>query len=247
MTRDLLARATADSVREADAHEHDDLARMLARAFQDDPLACWACPDERLRPVALERFHRAYLEVAAQRGSVLVSGAAEATFLWMPQGDESISMRDGLKLALALTHPRYAWRMPLVTAGLARAEAKQPEGRDYFYLAVMGVEPAAQGMGHGSALMTRTLELSDDAGLPSYLETGRIENVRLYQRFGFQLTETMRLPRGPELYLMWREPFGALDRSQDQFKFDDYESAAGHDGSQRPGAPRVRHPNSPRR
>lgn len=247
MTRDLLIRAKPESIREADEHEFDDLARMLARAFHDDPLACWACPDDRLRPAALERFHRSYLDVAAQRGSVLVSGDQEAAYLWMPCGDESISMREGLKLAAALTPPRYAWRFPLVTAGLARAEAMQPEGRDYFYLAVMGVEPEAQGQGHGSQLMAHTIELSDEAGLPSYLETGKLENVRLYQRFGFQLTGTIRLPRGPELYLMWREPLGERDPALEQYVFDDYDLSDADDGSPRPGAPRARIPKNPRR
>jgi hypothetical protein len=49
-----VAEAVA-SVRQAETAELPELARMLARAFMDDPVAVWSCRPEQLRPRVLER------------------------------------------------------------------------------------------------------------------------------------------------------------------------------------------------
>jgi hypothetical protein len=42
--------------------------------------------------------------------------------------------------------------------------------------------------------------------VPAYLETGTERNVSFYVRHGFRVTEELTLPKGPPMWLMWREP-----------------------------------------
>jgi len=96
-------------------------------------------------------------------------------------------------------------RGPLVCWGLATVERHHPHDR-HLYLAVLGVDPGAQGSGVGSSLLAPGLELCDREGLAAYLETGKERNLAFYGRHGFEVTGQLTLPRGPTVWLMRREP-----------------------------------------
>jgi hypothetical protein len=49
------------------------------------------------------------------------------------------------------------------------------------------------------------LEECDRDGVGAYLESSKERNVDYYARFGFRVTEEVRLPRGPRMWLMWRD------------------------------------------
>jgi hypothetical protein len=42
-------------------------------------------------------------------------------------------------------------------------------------------------------------------GVGAYLESSKQSNVDYYARFGFRVTREVRLPRGPRMWLMWRD------------------------------------------
>ena len=89
--------------------------------------------------------------------------------------------------------------------GLTMIERHHPDG-EHLYLSVLGVDPARQGAGVGSALLAPGLELCDRDGLAAYLETGKERNIAFYARHGFKVTEQLRLPAGPPVWLMRRDP-----------------------------------------
>ena len=72
----------------------------------------------------------------------------------------------------------------------------------------MGIAPAAQGQGLGSRLIAPGLARADTQRLPCYLTTGRAENLRFYQQFGFQVVadKLALVPGGPTAWGMRRPP-----------------------------------------
>ena len=40
----------------------------------------------------------------------------------------------------------------------------------------------------------------------AYLESSKEQNIDLYARHRFRVTQELRLPDGPKLWAMWREP-----------------------------------------
>jgi ribosomal protein S18 acetylase RimI-like enzyme len=183
------------------------LSRALARAFHDDPVACWSSPRETGRLRMLERFHGARLRQALREQEVWTSPGLEGAALWLPPGCWRSTPREDLELARCMVTPRLVWRMPLVFAGFLRGiERHHPAEQPHWYLAVLGTEPAAQGRGIGSALLSPVLSRCDADGVGAYLESSKERNIAFYARHGFRVTRELRLPRGPSMWAMWREP-----------------------------------------
>ncbi len=64
-----------------------------------------------------------------------------------------------------------------------------------------------QGRGLGGALLRGVLDRCDRTKSPAYLEASTEKNARIYERYGFGVTEELRIGAdGPPLWLMWREP-----------------------------------------
>ena len=89
----------------------------------------------------------------------------------------------------------------------ADMDKHHPMDRRHAYLWFLGVAPAAQGRGVGSALLRAANARLDAAGLPAYLETGTTRNVALYERHGFKvISEHKARADAPNMWSMWREP-----------------------------------------
>jgi ribosomal protein S18 acetylase RimI-like enzyme len=79
----------------------------------------------------------------------------------------------------------------------------------HWYLPVLGTDPAHQGRGVGSALLTPVLARADAEGLPVYLESSKEKNIPFYRRHGFEVVSTIRLEDGPAIWPMLRTPRGS--------------------------------------
>lgn len=73
----------------------------------------------------------------------------------------------------------------------------------HVHLGPIGVAPQAQGQGLGTALMRRHLNYLREEHLPGYLETDRPENVKFYEKFGFEVCHQEEVIGTPTWY-MWR-------------------------------------------
>ncbi len=197
---------TASIPRRATPQDVGVLARALARAFLDDPVAIWACRPDALRPRMLERFYRTRLRQVLASGEIWTTTERASAALWAPPQTWRTTLREDLALARCLLRPRLLARLPLVTAGLLGMERGHPRQPPHWYLAVLGTDPASQGSGLGSAVLEPVLALCDGDGVGAYLESSKERNIAFYARHGFRVTGELRLPRGPTMWAMWREP-----------------------------------------
>ncbi len=172
----------------------------------DDPVSRWAAPQQRLRWNCLQRFFGAYLAIRVPMGLVWNDSGLAGVAIWSPPGKGVTTAVEALRLISAYAHPRLWPRGPLVGYGLRSVEHLHPSSPAHLYLATLGVRPSEQGRGLGSLLLGPGLELCDRDGLPAYLEASKESNIAFYARHGFRVTRDIKLPRGPTMYAMWREP-----------------------------------------
>jgi ribosomal protein S18 acetylase RimI-like enzyme len=83
--------------------------------------------------------------------------------------------------------------------------ARQDPLNQHWHLGPVGVLPSHQGKGIGTALLNRFCKEVDASLAPAYLETDTDENVRFYERFGFQVVEETGI-FNVRNYFMWRHP-----------------------------------------
>jgi ribosomal protein S18 acetylase RimI-like enzyme len=194
------------SVRRATSADIPTLARMLARAFFDDPVASWACPWDSLRPASLERFQAIRLRQLLQHEEVWTNEELSCAALWAPPARWKTTLREDAALLPMFNHPRLLARMPLVGLGWLELERRHPVKPLHWYLAVLGTDPPAQGHGLGSIVLGAVLEQCDRDGVGAFLESSKESNINFYARHGFRVTDEVKLLRGPTMWKMWREP-----------------------------------------
>ncbi len=204
--RSLPMRIESRSPLRATRDDVPALARMLARAFLDDPVAMWSCRPDGLRLKVLERFNGARLRQLLAHDEVWSTPEMSCAALWAPPERWKTTAREDMELARPLLHPRLIPRLPLVVGGLIGVERKHPCELPHWYLAVLGTDPSAQGQGLGSAALVPVLERCDADGVGAYLESSKQRNIDFYARHGFRVTGEIRLPRGPTMWPMWRDP-----------------------------------------
>ena len=197
---------TPPRTRRASQADVPALARSLARAFFDDPVAIWSCKHDVLRPRVLERFNATRVRQLLERDEVWTEETLSCAALWAPPRQWRGSLRQDLEIAGCLLHPRLIWRLPLLARGFGGMEFAHPREPPHWYLAVLGTDPTAQGQGLGSAALAPVLRRCDEDGVGAYLESSKESNISFYSRHGFRVTREIQLPRGPKMWAMWRDP-----------------------------------------
>ncbi len=191
-----------------------ETARVLARAFHDDPGVVWLFSNEGQRRRFLYWFFTRDLRYGRLFGHMHTTpGDVAGAAIWLPpeQPHFTLSRLAGIGyLSLPLRMGPGRLVRFLASMDLLGKLHKRDAPPRHWYLATIGVDPPHQGQGIGGALMRPGLERADREGLACYLETGKEINVRFYRKHGFETVVEGYAPLGgPEFWTMLREPRAA--------------------------------------
>ena len=170
-------------------------------AFSADPIARWFYPDPHQYLLHLPSFVRAFAGKSFEHNSAYCVDGYLGAALWLPPDvhpDESV-----LAALLQRTIPKE--NQQEIFAFTERMNSSHPS-EPHWYLPMIGVDPAKQGNGCGSALMKHALARCDGEGKVAYLESSNQRNIGLYQRHGFQILGTVQVGRSPVITPMRRNP-----------------------------------------
>jgi ribosomal protein S18 acetylase RimI-like enzyme len=176
--------------------------RVLAQAFVTNPLNAAAFGPSQL--ARNEAFFRVGL--AAMKGTKLVATDGSqilGLIHWVHSPACQFSGLEQLRMAPAMVKG-VGLGPALRVASWQSSWSKHDPSRPHVHLGPLGVSPEAQGQHLGHRLMEHYCEALDRTGDSGYLETDRPENVNFYRRFGFEVTDEVRV-LGIANYLMWRK------------------------------------------
>ncbi|CAA0106945.1 Mycothiol acetyltransferase [BD1-7 clade bacterium] len=189
-------------VRTATATDRQGIEQTLLLSFATDPAFRYLWP----RSTDYLTMGSGFMMLggaALTYNTAFIVGDYEGVSLWLPpgvHGDEDafsqfiVTYLEGEKLAAIATNHEE----------LDRHKPDTP----YWYLSLIGTDPAYQNRGVGSALMKRGLAAVDAQNDLAYLVSTNPKNIRFYQRYGFEVICHVKTGDIPELYPMVRQPQG---------------------------------------
>lgn len=196
----------AASVRLATSADRPRLLRALAEAFYADPCMGWVFRDDTRRLGQVERIFgffggRVWFENDLTYTTDGIAGGS----IWVAPGRWRVGTFQELLMLPGMVSSAGLRDLPRMLRFVARMESEHPRDPHY-YLPVIGVAPAWQGKGIGTALLAPVLARCDREGMPAYLEASSPRNRACYERNGFEATGEIRVSDSPPLWPMWREP-----------------------------------------
>lgn len=171
----------------------------IVLAFATDPIARWVWPDPHQYFHSMPAFTRAFGGAAFATASALCSEDYAGVALWLPPGAHPDEARVG-EIVEETVSPATREDFYGVLEQMAACHPPEP----HWYLPLIGVDPAQQGHGHGSALLGHALELCDLDHRPAYLESTNPRNIPLYRRHGFEVMRTIGVGSSPPIVPMLR-------------------------------------------
>ncbi len=163
----------------------------MARAFFDDAIMAYMFPDEAERRRLAPWHFSVFIRYGYLFGEVYTtSGNPDGTAVWFRPGKSEFTTerieQAGLDRAPEVLGAGPWARFNTVCDYVERLhpiEVPEP----HWYLPLLGVAPALQGQGAGSALLRPILDRADKDGFPAFLWTAKARNVPFYQRHGFEV------------------------------------------------------------
>jgi ribosomal protein S18 acetylase RimI-like enzyme len=188
-------------IRSATPDEMSQAVATIVAAFLTDPLArfAWPAPHDHFRGMALAA--REFAGGGFAHGSAYVSADFCGTALWLPPGVQPGG--DALERVFRGTaKPDHLDDLLATFEKMAHWHPEEP----HWYLAMIGVEPNAQGRGLGAELMRHAVTRCERERTVAYLESSNPRNISLYRRFGFEVMGEIRVGRAPLVTPMVRRP-----------------------------------------
>lgn len=195
----------ASGVREAGTDEVAAVSATLADALADDPVFSWLLPSKRRGDTRLRRLFALELAywVLPAGGRALTTDDFRGVNIELPPGRSQMSMTLSGALGLVRVFGIRLRRAGRLQAFFDRNHPQEP----HYYIRTLGVAPAFQGQGLGTALLRPTLARCDQEGVSAYLEASSKRSAALYERLGFVHLGELRIPDGgPPVWPMRRPP-----------------------------------------
>ena len=202
-----------DGVRPAGPGDLADIVAVMTRAFHDDPGAMIIEPDASLRDNAISALFHVFVAAALGEATAIqaIGDPLAGIAIWF--GPDRHGPSEAAVRLAASAHGAPT----MGTAAGARTDAMRSEmeslhrrsigDEPHLRLDFLAVDPAAQGRGLGSRLLAFGNGVADERGLPVYLDTFTLPDVRFYERRGYRVIEEHPMAPGP--YTVWamrREP-----------------------------------------
>ena len=196
----------AVGIRPATVADIDQITATLADAFLDTPDARWLIPDRPARETVYPPLCAVFADYALRHGRVDITSDGSGVAVWYPYTGTDVAP-DPAEADRRITAAcgRHADRFQLLDATFAARHPQTP----HHYLAYLGVTPARQCQGIGSALLAHHHAALDTAGLPAYLVAVSSGSRDLYARHGYTIhgAGPFHLPEaGPPMWPMLRSP-----------------------------------------
>ena len=167
---------------------------VLCSAFFNYPAFVYLFPDTGERKRKLRHVMRFFLNCALLRGEILApSKNIESVCILYKSIDLDIGLYTLFNAGLIGTICNLSFKSFIKFKKLGDAKRKNRDSlidREYYFIDLIGTDPALEKKGYAGALIEAVIKKSDADKTCCFLETSKIENINFYTRYGFRLFHT---------------------------------------------------------
>ena len=168
----------------------------------DDPFFAWTTPDETARRALLEAMFSLAVKAGDAQGFLRLDDRGVSVLI--PPGRQLYDAEESA-IEQGLLRKAFHRSGAILDDYRRRLRSSNPDATGYWYLHYLAVPTAKRRRGLGSSMMTDIL--TQTAGAPLWLHTGRPSNLGFYAGFGLKIIAiTPCEPGGPYVYTLRKLP-----------------------------------------
>jgi ribosomal protein S18 acetylase RimI-like enzyme len=171
-------------MRKANREDKDRVVGILVKSFENDPYINWLIKSGKKHKQLNALMNLAFEEIFLG-GEVYLTDDETGVALWKR------NRTGGVSLANLLSKVRFAyafgWRKMVDIVKMERYVKSRHPKDDFLYLWFVGVLPEDQRKGNANELLDPVLKNCEKEKLPVYLQTANPQNVKIYERKGFEV------------------------------------------------------------
>jgi len=179
----------------------EELAAVLSEALCNEPHFRYVIPDDHARLRFLRGYFGSAIRASRLNGEIYTTPPIDGGALWIGPGR-------GLTLASMMTMSPSEAQERCSNLVTHLDEVHQQLVRElHLYLLALGVKPSRQNENVEGILVEPLLARADSDDLPCYLETFNDKHLPFYERHGFRIAGSGKIPGGgPDFWAMIRRP-----------------------------------------
>ena len=184
-----------------EASKAEELAAVLSEALCNEPHFRYVIPDDPMRIHFLRGYFGSAIRASQLNGEIYATPRVDGGALWIGPGR-------GLTLASMMTMSPAEAQKRCINLVTHLDEVHQQLVRGlHWYLLALGAKPSRQNENVEGMLLERLLSRADSDDLPCYLETFNDKHLHFYERHGFRIAGSGKIPGGgPDFWAMIRRP-----------------------------------------
>lgn len=183
----------------ATAEDRERVVSAIVLAFVGAPVARWHGLNPMTTSPTSPEFTKVFGGKAFEHRTAHTVAEFSGGALWLPPG-----VQPDEEVLVGLMERSIDPKELLVVFTMLEKIGGYHPTEPHWYLPLIGVEPAKQGRGYGSALLRHALDRIDREGQIAYLESTDTANIPLYQRHGFEAIGTIQVDEAPPIFPMSR-------------------------------------------
>jgi ribosomal protein S18 acetylase RimI-like enzyme len=195
-----MTSTSAPSTSTVNVTDKERAIATITTAFTGDPVLRWVMPDSHQYLTFFPELLRRFAGKSFEGQSAYATDGFTGASLWLRPGVEPDQepLNELIQQAIPESDQEKVFAM---FEQMGEYHPHEP----LWYLPAIGVDPARQGMGLGSALLAHALAECDREGKQAYLEASSARSRDLYARHGFEVTGTIQVADSPPFWPMLRK------------------------------------------
>lgn len=191
------------SIRRASFVDLPELAALLGRSLENDPLSRWTFPSHQRRQKDVARNYARLMKPRIKKG-IVTTIDCKSVAVWTPPNPPQQTSWERYRESLYMRwmHRR---RVHEVRDCLQRMAERHPQP-PHWYLLALATHGDCRGQGMASQLLGDMLDRFDSDGQRVALETSKESNLTFYEKFGFVVVDELCVGEGVKSWLMCRTP-----------------------------------------